>query len=153
MPVSGRDRRFYKRELDRVRQLQKEFERQAAAARAQADDLRQRQNQFECQEWNARQFIGGPAAPSPTIAEAINGGCELIEAQCRRCGRTRRIDLCVIRRPRDQPIHTLENNLTCDACGGGDSPRWRASQINLVALCRRDAPDPTDLPAAAPAKR
>jgi hypothetical protein len=28
-----------------------------------------------------RQFIGGPAEPSPRIADAIAGGCELLEVR------------------------------------------------------------------------
>jgi hypothetical protein len=28
---------------------------------------------------SARQFLGGPDKPSPSIADALHGGCELLE--------------------------------------------------------------------------
>lgn len=68
----------FKRELTRVEELHGRLVEAVAAAFRQA-------HQLACEEWNARQFIGGPAAPSPTIAQAIDGSCEMLEVECRQC--------------------------------------------------------------------
>jgi hypothetical protein len=60
-----------------------------------------------CHEWNVLQFIGGPAEPSPRIADAIAGGCELLEVRCRRCSHESLIDLTEVIWPREKPAHTL----------------------------------------------
>jgi hypothetical protein len=39
-----------------------------------------------------RQFIGGPAEPSPSITDAIASGCELLEVR-QRCSHESLIDL------------------------------------------------------------
>lgn len=145
LPVSGRDRRHYVRELARVRGLHEALTKQAAAARGHAADLLRRANLLECEAWNARQFIGGPAQPSPTIAEAINAGCELLEVQCKRCGHTDHVDLIKVRRPRDRQIHTLQGAMDCRQCS--HTSHWKP-QANLVALCMRNPSDP-DQPGAA----
>ena len=66
-----------------------------------------------CEEWSARQFIGGDAAPSPTIANALHGGCVLMEVRCNKCGHSDHVDLTDEVWPRDKVVHTLERALGC----------------------------------------
>jgi hypothetical protein len=72
LPLSGRDRRHYVRELRLAEQAHRELPSRVEEAYRAAHRL-------ACQEWSVRQFIGGPAEPSPRIADAIAGGCELLE--------------------------------------------------------------------------
>ena len=59
MPLSGGDRKHYVRE--RVEELHRGLVRKAAAAYATADDHLRLAHYTACEEWNARQFIGGNA--------------------------------------------------------------------------------------------
>ena len=52
--------------------------------------------------------FGGPAQPSPTIAQCLNGGYGWLEVMCKRCETRASIPLDAVRRPRDTPIWQLE---------------------------------------------
>jgi hypothetical protein len=54
---------------------------------------------------------GGPAQPSPTIAQCLNGGLAWLEVECNRCKTRASLPLDAIRRPRDAPIWKLEASL------------------------------------------
>jgi hypothetical protein len=69
-------------------------------------------HRLACHEWSVRQFIGGPAEPSPRIADAIAGGRELLEVRCQRCSHESLIDLTEVVWPREKPVHTPR---CCDA--------------------------------------
>jgi hypothetical protein len=56
---------------------------------------------------------GGPAQPSPTIAQCLNGGLGWLEVECNRCKTRASMPLDAIRRPRDTPIWKLEASLKC----------------------------------------
>jgi hypothetical protein len=45
---------------------------------AKVEEAYRAAHRLACHEWSVRQFIGGPAQPSPRIADAIAGGCELL---------------------------------------------------------------------------
>jgi len=51
---------------------------------------------------------GGPAQPSPTITQCLNGGLAWLEVECKRCKTRASLPLDAIRRPRDTPIWKLE---------------------------------------------
>jgi hypothetical protein len=51
---------------------------------------------------------GGPAQPSPTIGQCLNGGLGWLEVECNRCKTRASLQLNAIRRPRDTPIWKLE---------------------------------------------
>lgn len=144
MPLSGGDRKHYARELHRTEQLHRELVRKMDSAYATAGDYLRLAHRLACEEWNARQFIGGPAEPSPTIAEALDAGRELLEVRCMRCGHSDRVDLRDVVWPRVRPIHTLASALGCQPCKR-DGQRRRAP--DLVALCTRNPP-PDDEPRA-----
>ena len=59
---------------------------------------------------------GGPAQPSPTIAQCLNGGYGWLEVKCKRCEALASIPLANIRRLRDKPIWTLEAAFRCRSC-------------------------------------
>jgi hypothetical protein len=51
---------------------------------------------------------GGPAQPSPTIRQCLNGCLGWLEVECNRCKTRASLPLDAIRRPRDTPIWKLE---------------------------------------------
>jgi hypothetical protein len=57
--------------------------------------------------------FGGPAQPSPTIAQCLRGGYAWLEVQCKRCQTRASIPLEHVRRPDDTPIWKLEPALKC----------------------------------------
>ena len=54
---------------------------------------------------------GGPAQPSPTIAQCLNGRLGWLEVECNRCKTRASLPLDAIRRPRSTPIWKLESSL------------------------------------------
>ena len=51
--------------------------------------------------WSVRmEGFGGPAQPSPTIGECLNGGLGWLEVECNRCKTRASLPLDAIRRPR-----------------------------------------------------
>src|SRR5215213_12006415 len=64
-------------------------------------------------------MYGGPAQPSPTIGQYLNGGLGWLEVECKRCKTRASLPLDAIRRPRDTPIWKLEAALKCRACRKG----------------------------------
>jgi hypothetical protein len=67
---------------------------------------------------------GGPAQPSPTIGECLNGGL------CNRCKTRASLPLDAIRRPRDTPIWKLEAALKCRSCR---TPRY-SPPVHMIKL-------------------
>src|ERR1700687_1689391 len=72
----------------------------------------------EAEAWSIRmEGYGGPAQPSPTIGQCLNGGYGWMEIECNRCKTRVSIPLDAIRRPRDTPIWKLEGSFRCRSCG------------------------------------
>ena len=66
----------------------------------------------EAELWSIRmEAYGGPAQPSPTIAQCLNGGLGWLEVECHRCKTRASLPLDAIRRPRSTPIWKLEASL------------------------------------------
>ena len=63
--------------------------------------------------------LRGPAQPSPTIGQCLNGGLAWLEVECNRCKTRASLPLDAIRRPRDTPIWKLEAALKCRSCRKG----------------------------------
>ena len=59
---------------------------------------------------------GGPAQPSPTIGQCLNGGRCWLELECNHCKTRASIPLDAIRRPRGTPLWKLEAALKCRSC-------------------------------------
>jgi hypothetical protein len=74
----------------------------------------------ECLLWSEQMGdYGGPAQPSPTIAQCLYGGYGWLEVECNRCKTRASLPLDAIRRPRDTPIWKLEAALKCRSCKKG----------------------------------
>jgi hypothetical protein len=69
MPLSGSDRKHYARKLRRVESLHAELVKKLEAAQSAAEEFLRLAHRLQCEEWNARQFLGGDEAPSPAIAD------------------------------------------------------------------------------------
>jgi hypothetical protein len=75
--------------------------------------------------------FGGPAQPSPTIAQCLNGGLGWLEIECSRCKTRASIPLDAVRRPKDSPIWKLEANLKCRSYRKGRyAPPVRMIRLN-----------------------
>jgi hypothetical protein len=146
-PMSGRDRRHFSRELHKGEQEHARLVREAEAAFAAADRQLADAHRFDCLAWSARLFIGGPDAPSPTIADALHGDVPLLEAQCRHCSHGEVVDLAEVIWPRERQIHTLQRALYCRRCQAEYGTQRRPA---LVGLRMRDKSGPS---APASAKR
>lgn len=138
-PMSGRDRRFFAQELRRAEQHHAAVRERAAAAHATADRHLRLAHRLDCEEWSARQFIGGPAEPSPSIADAIHGGCEILEVECRHCKHASLVDLALLVWPRGKPVHSVSRVLYCKPCLADSGIKRRP---NLVGLRTRSPDEP-----------
>jgi hypothetical protein len=93
---------------------------QIMGARAEAKQAIREADHAEAYAWSVRmEGHGGPAQPSPTIGQCLNGGLGFLEVECNR-GKTRAsLPLNAIRRPRDTPLWKLEASLKCRNCRKG----------------------------------
>src|SRR4030088_2976276 len=77
----------------------------ARKARQRAGEATRKADRAEAEAWSIRmEGFGGPAQPSPTIRQCLNGGYGWMEIECNRCKTRASIPLDAIRRPRDTPI-------------------------------------------------
>ena len=89
----------------------------AAGAREDARKAVREADRAEAEAWSIRmEGFGGPAQPSPTIGQCLNGGLSWLEVECNRCKTRASLPLDAIRRPRDTPIWKLEAALKCRSC-------------------------------------
>lgn len=85
----------------------------------------------ECHAWSLRmEGFGGPAQPSPTIAQCLNGGYLWLEVMCRRCETRASIPLDAVRRRGDTPVWKLEAALKYRSCR---TPRY-APPVHMIRL-------------------
>lgn len=90
----------------------------ADAARERATQAAREADRAEAEAWSIlMEGYGGPAQPSPTIAQCLHGGMGWLEVECQRCKTRASLPLSAIRRPRDTPIWKLEASLRCRSCG------------------------------------
>lgn len=63
---------------------------------------------LEARAWSIRmEGYGGPAQPSPTIGQCLNGALAWLEVECNRYKMRASLPLDTIRRPPDTPIWKL----------------------------------------------
>src|SRR6266550_4639078 len=92
----------------------------AESARQRALEAAREADRAEAYAWSLRmEGYGGPAQPSPTIGQCLNGGLRWLEVECNRCKTKASIPLDAIRRPRNTPIRKLEAALKCRSCKKG----------------------------------
>ncbi|MEH2513209.1 hypothetical protein V1291_004563 [Nitrobacteraceae bacterium AZCC 1564] len=78
---------------------------------------RRERDAAECQLWSEQiEGFGGPAQPSPTIAQCLNGGYPWLQVKCARCSSMASIPLEHVRRKPETPIWTLESAFRCRRC-------------------------------------
>ncbi len=106
----------------------------ARNAREAADKALREADRADADAWSIRmEGYGGPAQPSPTIAQCLNGGLGWLEVECNRCKTRASLPLDAIRRPRDTPLWKLEASLKCRSCRKG---RY-APPVHMIKLTER----------------
>jgi hypothetical protein len=92
----------------------------ADGAREDAREAIRKADRAEAELWSIRmEGYGGPAQPSPTIGQCLNGGLGWLKVSCHRCKTEASIPLDCVRRPKDTPIWKLEASLKCRSCRKG----------------------------------
>jgi hypothetical protein len=105
----------------------------AEHARQRAKEAAREADAAECLLWSEQmEGFGGPAQPSPTIAQCLNGGYGWLEVECHRCKTRASLPLDAIRRPRDTPIWKLEPALKCRSCR---TPRY-SPPVHIIKLTK-----------------
>jgi hypothetical protein len=103
----------------------------ARQARQEARKAAREADRAEALAWSIRmEGYGGPAQPSPTIAQCLRGGLGWLEVECNRCKTRASLPLNAIRRPRETPIWKLEASLKCRSCRKGRS----APPVRMIKL-------------------
>ena len=103
----------------------------AETARQNAKKAARAADRAEAEAWSVRmEGYGGPAQPSPTIAQCLNGGLASLEVECNRRKTRASLRLSAIRRPRDTPIWKLEAALECRSCRKGR----HAPPVHMIKL-------------------
>src|SRR6266581_542008 len=122
----------------RTRSRQSIFSSRLGAAKIRAEGAREeamqairKADRAEAEAWSIRmEGYGGPAQPSPTIGQCLNGGRGWLEVECKRCKTRASLPLDAIRRPRDTPIWKLEAALKCRSCKKGR----HAPPVHMIKL-------------------
>jgi hypothetical protein len=103
----------------------------AEAAREDAKNAIREADRAEAEAWSLRmEGFGGPAQPSPTTGQCLNGGLGWLEVECNRCNTRASLPLDAIRRPRDTPLWKLETSLKCRSCRKGRT----APPVHMIKL-------------------
>src|SRR5213079_3432744 len=90
----------------------------AEGARKRAAEAGREADRAEAEAWSLQmEAYGGPARPSRTIGQCLNGGLGWLEVECKRCKTRASLPLDAIRRPRSTPIWKLEPSFRCRSCG------------------------------------
>ncbi|MBW7970034.1 hypothetical protein [Bradyrhizobium sp. BR 10289] len=98
-----------------------------------AKQARKEADRLACEAWNYRMLgYKGPAQPSPTIGDAINGGYLYLEVRCHGCNTNQTVALDIVRRPKTTPVHELERYMRCKSCS--EIRRYPYKRSTLVAL-------------------
>lgn len=109
------------------------FGTQIKMSAERARDARKEADKLACEAWNYRMLgYKGPAQPSPTIGDAINGGYPYLEVRCLGCDTNQTVALDIIRRPKTTPVHELERYMRCKDCSQLRGYPYKRS--TLVAL-------------------
>jgi hypothetical protein len=111
----------------------------ADSAREAAAQAIREADRAEAEAWSIRmEGFGGPAQPSPTIGQCLNGGLGWLEVECNRCKARASLPLDTIQRPRDTPVWKLEASLKCRACRYGR----HAPPVHMIKLAGQRAITP-----------
>src|SRR4030095_14535983 len=116
IPLSGGDRKAQAKGIRYAHGIHNSYFKESVLIRNAAEAKIREADRRECESWNAIMWPGGPAMPSPgepqpepTIAKAINGGYDLLEAKCNRCDRVSLVALRALQNQLDTPARKLED--------------------------------------------
>jgi hypothetical protein len=116
-PLSGGDRKALKKEIAKARAMTTIYAERAAELRTQGEALIRDADSYACQSFNERLWSdGGPADPSPTVDQAINGGYAFLEIECSRCRAKRDVDLASLPHVSTTFVHDFASRLICSKC-------------------------------------
>lgn len=119
------------------------FGTQIKMAAERAREARKEADKLACVAWNSRMHgYKGPAQPSPTIGDAINGGYPYLEVRCHGCDTNQTIALEIIRRPKTTPIHELERYMRCKGCSQVRGYPYKRSELVALRPTRISASQP-----------
>jgi hypothetical protein len=111
IPLSGGDRKAQAKGIRYTHGIHESAYRESVLIRSAAEAKIRDADRLECEAWNAIMWAGGPAMPSPgrspSGANAINGGYDLLDAKCKRPVRTRSRHICM-HPPGSAPADYLE---------------------------------------------
>jgi hypothetical protein len=106
----------------------------AERARKAAKEAIRKADRAEAEAWSIQmEGNGGPAQPSPTMGQCLNGGLAWLEVECNRCKTRASLPLDAIRRPRDTPLWKLEASLKCRSCRNGR----HAPPVHMIRLTEK----------------
>ena len=115
--ISGGDRKAQKKELNRSRAVAGMYDLESSRKRSEGERLIREADDLLCKSWNERMWSeGGPAQPSPTIAQATGVGYLFLEVICTRCRRRISVDLSRLKLRPDMHVHQLESSLRHERC-------------------------------------
>ncbi len=137
IPMSGRDRRHYVTQLKAAEKAHAALAKRVPEAQAVADEYQLMADRLACQEWSARQFIGGDAEPSPSIETAVRCGYVLLDIHCSHCTHAGTVDLSEVIWPECKGVHTMRYALACKRC----SDNGRKFRPNLIGLRYKEPDD------------
>jgi hypothetical protein len=143
IPLSGGDQEAQAKRIRYAYGIHNSYFKESVLIRSAAEAKIREADRLECEAWNAIMWAGGPAMPSPgepqaepTIAKAINGGYDLLEAKCNRCDRVSLVALRALKHQLDTPVWKLEAALYCEPCSGG-RPYTRRQRAHILGLNMR----------------
>jgi hypothetical protein len=140
IPLSGRDRRAFLRDLKTARGAAEMSDKEGDALLGRAMEHRRQSRELavqgfrkKCEAMNARLFYGGSIQPSPTIAQALFCGYDVLETRCNRCGARAAVPLDTVRTPAKTEIWKLEESaaLRCEPCS--ENKGWK-QRLQIICL-------------------
>jgi hypothetical protein len=139
-PLSGADRKALGKELVKSRAMTGILAERSQEKRRVGEALIREADNLACQSWNENMWSdGGPAQPSPTIGQAINGGLPCIRASTPCSKKLYLGNTCPLNW--DAVIVSIASPLTCTGRRTGKTivlcDPHAADQIALSRSCRR----------------
>jgi hypothetical protein len=117
-----------------------------ASVRASAEraaEARKKADQLTCEAWNKRMMaFQGPAQPSPTLGDALNGGYLYLEVKCLGYDTHQTVPLDIVRRRKTTLIHELERYMRCRHCSELQGYPFMRSHLVAMRTSKISAKDP-----------
>jgi len=140
IPLSGRDRRQFVRQLKNAPNFETANLRRAVVLRADGEAKLRKARRLECEAWNARLFYGGSAQPSPTVADALFAAFGRREAGCHQGKQLSMIDLSRLRRRPQAELWKFGASLVCEDCRTETGRRTQAHIVGVTETTNGEWP-------------